>query len=109
LTVIITCGLSAASGLIPPVTWTEGELALRRRRRRLPTPHPDVRLLVDVTAGRVVGVVVAAVDPGEELPDEKVIKAFLVSSNIDVKRFWVSTRLVKVATSARKKIALMLT
>lgn len=81
---------------------------IRSRILRLPL-HPDVRLLVDVTAGRVVGVVVAAVDPGEELPDEKVIKAFLVSSNIDVKRFWVSTRLVKVATSARQKIALMLT
>jgi len=46
---------------------------------------------------------------GEELPEEKDIKAFLVSSNMDVRRCWVKTTLVRDAASARQKIALILT
>lgn len=45
---------------------------------------------------------------GEELPEEKDIKAFLVSSNMDVRRFWVKTKFVRDAASARQNIALML-
>ena len=41
-------------------------------------------------------------------PEEKDINALLVSSSMEVKRFWVKTMLVRVATRATQKIALKL-
>ena len=62
-------------------------------------PHPP-------TAGRLVG---GDVGFGELTPEENDINAFRVSSNGDVYRFCVNTKLVRIAISARQQIPLILT
>ena len=72
--------------------------------KNVPQEAIEARLLDDVVSRR------AGVGDGfgEELPKEKDIKVFLVSSNMDVYRFWVNTMLAKVAINAKQKMALKL-